>query len=282
MTMGYKITNIEYGIGKWGTDFLYGFVGNPKPDETEDNVHSITLLQDGNLNILVDTGVDTENPEKDKLWKTLKQHMLGTVWALERVGLTPEDIDYVILTHSHIDHVGAIERFKNAKGIYLQKKDFEAWEKMATDPRYLQVTIPAILPEDFPPMREMIDAGQITLLDGDVDELLPGISVKVFENCHSVAEQVVLVDTDDGEYIIGGDIACRPANLVGTDRWKGFLAPLLGRSGSALNVYEAYEWILDRLNGDVQHLVLTHDTTMSDRFKSKPTQDGLSIHYIVD
>lgn len=26
--MGYKITNIEYGIGKWGTDFLYGFVGN--------------------------------------------------------------------------------------------------------------------------------------------------------------------------------------------------------------------------------------------------------------
>ena len=27
--MRYKITNIEYGIGPWGTEFLYGMVGNP-------------------------------------------------------------------------------------------------------------------------------------------------------------------------------------------------------------------------------------------------------------
>lgn len=278
--MTYTITNIEYGIGSWGTEFLYGNVGNPKPDHAEMNVHSVTLLQGNGMNILVDTGVDTEVPEKAALWDSLDQNMKGTVWALEQVGLKPEDIDAVILTHAHIDHVGAVGRFAHAK-IYVQKKELEAWERMTQDPRYLQVVLPAAMPADYPPMRKMVDEGIITLLDGDVEDLFPGISVHVVYDCHSVAEMLVLVDTEQGEYIIGGDIACRPANLTGMGEWKGFLAPLLGRSGSALNVYAAYEWILDRLDGDTQRLVLTHDSTMTDRYESTPTEGALHIHYIV-
>lgn len=278
--MNYTITNIEYGIGSWGTEFLYGSVGNPKVDKSENNVHSITLIQGEGHNILVDTGVDTEDAEKDALWKSLDQHMLGTIWALEQVGLTPDDIDTVILTHAHIDHIGAVERFKKAR-IFVQQKDFEAWEHMAADPKYLQVVLPAAYPPDYPPMRKMVEDGQITLLNGDVTNLLPGIDVHVFYDCHSVAEQVVIVPTSQGKYIIGGDIAVRPANLTGMGDWTGYLAPTLGRSGSALNVYAAYAWILDALDGDVSHLVLTHDSTMTERFESVPTKDGLAIHYIV-
>lgn len=278
--MSYTITNIEYGIGAWGTEFLYGHVGNPKPEKSENNVHSITLVQGEGRNILVDTGVDTEDAEKAALWASLDQHMLGTVWALDQVGLKPEDIDTVILTHAHIDHVGAVERFTNAR-IFVQQKEFEAWERMTCDPRYLQVVLPAALPSDYPPMRKMIEEGRITLLNGDVTNFLPGIDLHVFYDCHSVAEQVVVVKTDAGKFIIGGDIAARPANLTGMGEWKGFLAPVLGRSGSALKVFEAYAWILDALDGDTNRLVLTHDCTMTDRFESVPTQDGLAIHYVV-
>ena len=278
--MNYKITNIEYGIGVWDTGHLYGETGNPKPGEFENNVHSITLVQGGGRNILVDTGVDTEDAEKDALWKSLDQHMLGTVWALDQVGLTPDDIDTIILTHAHIDHVGAVGRFKKAN-VFIQQKDFEAWERMAADPKYLQAVLPAAYPPDYPPMRKMVEEGRMTLLNGDVVNLLPGIDLHVFYDCQSVAEQVVIVTTEQGKYIIGGDIAVRPANLAGMGDWKGYLAPTLGRSGSELNVYAAYEWILDALEGDLSRLVLTHDSTMTDRFESMPTKDGLAIHYVV-
>lgn len=312
--MSYKITNIEYGIGPWGTEFLYGMVGNPKPGETEQNVHSVTLIQsDDGTNILVDTGVDTENPVKKELWDSLITCCHGVVWALEQVGLAPEDIDIVILTHAHLDHIGGVERFTNAR-IYIQQEEFEAWERMSTNPDYAQATLPAALPADYPPMRKMIEDGRLTLLNGDVINFLPGIDLHVVRDCHSVAEQLVVVKVgqqcvdvegktvtvanEQGEkatasssaaanpsqvgkkYVIGGDVAVRPANLVGMGDWKGYLAPILGRSGSALNVYECYRWILDTIEGDMSRLVLTHDSTMGERFESTSTIDGLAIHYV--
>ena len=281
--MHYKITNIEYGVGPWGTEYVYGLVGNPKEGESEPCVHSVTLIQGGGKNILVDTGVDTENPVKGELWGNLLDECKGIVWALAQVGLTPEDIDTVILTHAHIDHMGGVERFKHAR-IFLQQDEFEAWERMAADPRYLQATLIAAFPDDYPPARQMVDDGIITLLNGSVINLYPGIDLHVVRNCHSVADQVVVVRSDDGDgektYLIGGDIAMRPANLTGMGEWGGYLVPLLGRTGAAYNLYEAYQWALEQIEGDMTRLVLTHDTTMTERFESPETESGLHLHYV--
>lgn len=306
--MSYKITNIEYGIGPWGTEFLYGMVGNPKAGEVEQNVHSVTLIQaDDGTNILVDTGVDTDDPVKKELWDNLITCCHGVAWALEQVGLTPEDIDIVILTHAHLDHIGGVQRFVNAR-VYIQQEEFEAWERMSTDPAYAQLTLPAAMASDYPPMRKMIDDGRLVLLNGDVINFLPGIDLRVARNCHSVVEQMVVVRNEEAAaatttlvneqgdkvvssapsgasgqvktYIIGGDIAQRPANLTGMGDWNGYLAPILGRSGSAYNLFKAYEWILRQIDGDTTRLVLTHDSTMGERFESKPTADGLAIHYV--
>ncbi len=310
--MSYKVTNIEYGIGPWGSEFIYGMVGNPKPNEIEQNVHSVTLLQGEGKNILVDTGVDTTDPAKKTLWDSLITRCYGVVWALEQVDLTPDDIDFVILTHAHIDHIGGVLQFRNAQ-ICIQQKEFEAWERMVKQPEYAQAVLPAAMASDYPPVRELIDEGRVTLLNGDVINFLPGIDLHVVYDCHSVAEQLVLIKGNKSEkavenrkvtvmneqgeqvvatqsllvqasgisnYVIGGDIAARPANLVGMGDWRAYLAPILGRSGSMLNVFEAYKWILEQINGDMTHLVLTHDSTMGERFESRETKDGLQIHYV--
>ena len=151
---------------------------------------------------------------------------------------------------------------------------------MVADDRYRQLTLPATYPPDYPAIRAMVDEGRITLLNGNVINLLPGINLYTARECHSVVEQMVLVKTDEGDYLIGGDLACRPANLVGHEGFRGYLAPILGRSGSARNVFETYRWILDRLDGDVDRAIFTHDVTMKDRFETVG-EPGLSLHYIV-
>ena len=164
--MNYKITNLEYGTGPWGTEMLYGGIGNPRPGETENNVHSVTLLEDEEgKKILVDTGVDEDDPAKKGLWDTLVTEFNGTMSALRLVDLTPEDIDAVIITHAHLDHIGALMRFAHAD-IYMQREEFEAWERMAADPNYQQLTLPAAFPPDYPEIRGLIDAGKVHMLEG--------------------------------------------------------------------------------------------------------------------
>jgi glyoxylase-like metal-dependent hydrolase (beta-lactamase superfamily II) len=62
---------------------------------------TITLVQDGNLNIVCDPGVVSD--QKIILEK------------LNQAGLSPDDIDIVFLTHSHIDHFRNIGMFPKAK-----------------------------------------------------------------------------------------------------------------------------------------------------------------------
>jgi glyoxylase-like metal-dependent hydrolase (beta-lactamase superfamily II) len=61
---------------------------------------TVTLIRDGRVNILVDTG---HHSVEQKL-----------VAALKREGLKPDDIHYVIVTHHHPDHVANNHLFKKA------------------------------------------------------------------------------------------------------------------------------------------------------------------------
>ncbi|OGY42226.1 MAG: hypothetical protein A2Y67_01785 [Candidatus Buchananbacteria bacterium RBG_13_39_9] len=61
---------------------------------------TVTLIRDGRVNILVDTG---HHQVEKKL-----------VVALRREGLKPNDIHYVIITHHHPDHVANNHLFKKA------------------------------------------------------------------------------------------------------------------------------------------------------------------------
>lgn len=60
----------------------------------------VYLVKGANKNMLVDTGVVTKFP-------VLKG-------CLGEVGLEPEDIDLVVLTHEHVDHAGAAIFFSNS------------------------------------------------------------------------------------------------------------------------------------------------------------------------
>ncbi|MFM7445306.1 MAG: N-acyl homoserine lactonase family protein [Tabrizicola sp.] len=83
------------------------------------------LMQtDQGANILFDTGfppdylTDPDRPGKDGLPRFGRlldfRHAQTAEGALALFGLKPEDIDLVILSHSHIDHVGSLPLFTHA------------------------------------------------------------------------------------------------------------------------------------------------------------------------
>ena len=78
----------------------------------------VYLIKINEKNILVDT---SSSANKHELTKNLK-----------KLNLSPSNINAVILTHNHWDHVGNIDIFENAK-IYSSKKDFPEKEILDLD-----------------------------------------------------------------------------------------------------------------------------------------------------
>ena len=90
------------------------------------------LIQHNGKNILFDTGNALEaakNPEKhwgdiiNTYYPIMKKEEF-VVNQLKSIGIMAEDIDYVILSHLHLDHAGGVGAFPNAEYI-THKKEVE-------------------------------------------------------------------------------------------------------------------------------------------------------------
>ncbi|EGT30112.1 hypothetical protein CAEBREN_20491 [Caenorhabditis brenneri] len=66
-------------------------------------IATITLVKDGEKSILVDTGLGTNINARTELLKSLENH-----------GLSPANVDIVVSTHGHPDHVGGVHDFPDA------------------------------------------------------------------------------------------------------------------------------------------------------------------------
>jgi N-acyl homoserine lactone hydrolase len=133
--------------------------------------------------ILVDTGMIDSTAELDEEW--------GPVllpW--------PEtgDVVAVINTHLHFDHCGGNRRFAGTP-TYVQRTELEA----AVAPDYVEEWV-------------RFDGASYVELDGD-GELFDGVSV-LFTPGHSVGHQSVLVQTDEGLVVLGGDVTYSMRELI--------------------------------------------------------------------
>ena len=148
------------------------------------------LIQSPTKTILVDTGAGSKNKEGFR-----EEYGLGPSRLqrdLRAIGVTPRDMDLVILTHLHFDHCGGgtkMDRWGEVvptfpRATYLMQR--ACWEE-ATAPS--ERSKPTYEPLDFLPLEQR---GQVAWLDGDC-EVIPGVSVEV-TGAHAQGHQMVLVD----------------------------------------------------------------------------------------
>jgi glyoxylase-like metal-dependent hydrolase (beta-lactamase superfamily II) len=124
--------------------------------------------------------------------------------SLKHYDLDFSDINAVVLTHLHFDHAGGgtIERngkitptFPNAK-YYVQKKNLDT----ASTPNLRERA--SYFPANYQPL---LESGQLQLLDGEKENLLPGVSVYI-SNGHTQAQQIVKVSDGKNSLLYCGDV----------------------------------------------------------------------------
>jgi glyoxylase-like metal-dependent hydrolase (beta-lactamase superfamily II) len=128
-------------------------------------VFSIWLIKgDNGKNILVDAGF--LNGPQAKYFDLA--NYIRPDSALMKLGLKPEDITDIILSHPHWDHIDGVGLFPNAH-LWIQKEDYNyfvgaSWASDSTSVYDKQ---------DVRTMVELNMAHRVTLVDGDNKEIIP-------------------------------------------------------------------------------------------------------------
>ena len=248
----YKIRFLEYASANYPSQFF--FADSYDNGEITYISHGVSLVEGEGMRILIDSGVDFTKGEKAVIAKGGGiENIHNPDKMLAGVGLTPDDIDAVIVTHAHFDHIGGIGCYPNAR-IFLQKKEAFGFLALLGNPKTFGI-LDAYDPYDLHTLIDLELEGRVFLLDGDADNIFPGIHVRIFEMCHSFASQVVLVDTDDTRYAFIGDEAITRANFTGVDSMPFFIPSTKYAVGGKLNLLHAYQRLLDSVNGDINRII---------------------------
>jgi glyoxylase-like metal-dependent hydrolase (beta-lactamase superfamily II) len=155
------------------------------------------LLQNGDENLLIDTGINDRMIVDGKAWGGCPAEG-GTDFVLEalkKAGLKPKDIKTVIYTHLHNDHAGNCTLFPDARAIF-QKDEYANLINPIPSQRIRQ-------DYDMGTIEDLKKLMNIYMVDGDFE--LPN-GLKLYKTPgHSLGGMSILVPTDDGPRIITGD-----------------------------------------------------------------------------
>jgi len=210
-----------------------------------------------NKKIVVDTGPPDEE-------RSLKYHPYAKsepnrpdqnmISQLDKIGVKPEEIDIVVLTHLHWDHVGDVEKFTNAEFIVSEEE-----LKFALSPiPALYVAYEALQLGMEPLFLKVIK--RIKTVEMKEKEICEGVRV-IPTPGHSPGSISVVVDTKEGPYVIAGDAVFKYANLKGAPEQQ---LPYLmsGIYTDMVAMWKSYELIDEIVKHDIYKVIPGHDAAV--------------------
>jgi methylmalonyl-CoA epimerase len=172
------------------------------------------LIVRGERTLLIDAGCgDKMDAKSADIYELDRSYHLDH--ALAEVGLSADDVDLVLASHLHFDHVGGfttrsdngriVPRFRNAR--YIAHRD--EWHD-ATHPH--ERNRASYLPENFLPLAE---AGVLDLV-GDDTEVMPGVKLR-HSGGHTQHHQVVMIESRGETAVFTADMY--PTSVHVPDPW---------------------------------------------------------------
>lgn len=152
------------------------------------------FIRTGDETILVDTGA-----QENVLTRRGRTALADIAGTLTNVGVDPEHIRDVILTHAHYDHAGGTDLFPRAQ-FHLQRSEWDFVHGPAMTHHLISEPYERA---DITRLAELREQGRLTLHHGDID-FRPHIEL-VHLGGHTAGLQIVQVLTARGAMVIASD-----------------------------------------------------------------------------
>jgi len=220
-------------------------------------------------NVLFDTGNNDKIIKDPSYWgaafnalKPVNTPDVAIDVQLQKIGLKPDDIKYVVPSHLHLDHGGNVGKFPNSTIVVQRDEILNAfWPKAGTGgPYMIGDVMPLRSPNtDYPNAQKMLQ------LEGDLDLFGDGTLVVKRWVAHTPGSQMMTVRLKNTGLIIltGDNVYMRenveksiPPNIVLAYNPQGFLT--------------AFEWIRMTMANEKADFFTAHDPDAFKAMKKAP------------
>jgi glyoxylase-like metal-dependent hydrolase (beta-lactamase superfamily II) len=196
--------------------------------------------------IIVDTGFDAAMGKRRQ-----RELVKPVAEGLRAIGVDPEQVETIIVSHLHYDHCGNYDLFPRAR-YHLQDGEMAYATGRHMCHAALRLPFEA---DDVVAMVRKVFAGRVAFHDGD-DEIAPGVTVHRIGG-HSKGLQSVRVNTRRGPVMLASDATHLYAHIE-----QGRVFPIVFDVGDVVEGYAT----LRRLAASPRHIVPGHDPAVLDRY----------------
>ncbi|NDA45746.1 MAG: N-acyl homoserine lactonase family protein [Alphaproteobacteria bacterium] len=218
---------------------------------------NIWIIKNNARTLIVDTGFD-KRAAGERGFPLDIDPILG----LEKIGIHPDQIDDVILTHLHFDHAGNLDRFGRSQ-FHVQDKEVTFATGRCMCEAHLRRPFDV---EDVITFVRHTYNERVCFHDGDIN-LMPGISLHPLPG-HSMGLQGVLVNTQRGHVLLASDASHLYANFM---RRAPYALTI-----DAMATLRTYQRMIE-LAGDAAHIIPGHDPLVRQLYPEL-TLNGVTVH----
>jgi glyoxylase-like metal-dependent hydrolase (beta-lactamase superfamily II) len=194
----YEVYAVKFASAPYGVKNL---VAGVTDDRSIDIAFTVWVVRGGGKTILVDAGF-----YRDKFiqqWKP-RDFMKPSDAVQAALGIKPEQVTDIIVSHSHWDHMDGVDLFPNAD-VHIQKAEYEYYIGPAGEVLHRGGA-------DALDAKMMAGLKTVKLVNGDAQEILPGITAYIGGK-HTYESQFVAVNTRKGIVVLASDNAYLYENL---------------------------------------------------------------------
>ncbi|MBT1003937.1 N-acyl homoserine lactonase family protein [Paenarthrobacter sp. DKR-5] len=231
-----------------------------EPDGPIQMDYYVWVIRSSERTIVVDTGYSELGGRNRN-----RGHIIHPVELLKQFGTDPADVDTLVITHAHYDHIGNLEAFPRAR-VLITEAERDFWRGPTAGRLLLHHSCED---SELATLEQIDRAGRLQAFSGRA-EIAPGISA-IEVGGHTHGQCILTVPTSDGLVLLASDAAHYYEEI---DDDKPFVV-----AEDLDKMYRGFDLIRSLIRNDNAVLLPGHDPDVMHRHR--PLDGPLAEHGII-